>query len=93
MIIESPCSGNYFYNQRTDLKFTQNTCYRKFRHQVRFQNGQVFDLAILKPGFELAWPFQNQGRFQNGQVNNLALSKGFKMAGNISTFGNTKTSC
>ena len=36
---------------------------------------QVFDLAILKPGFELARPFQNQGRFQNGQVNNLAVSK------------------
>ena len=42
---------------------------------MRFQNGQVIDLAILKPGFELARPFQNQGRFQNGQVNNLAVSK------------------
>ena len=42
---------------------------------MRFQNGQVLDLAILKPGFELAKPFQNQGRFQNGQVNNLAVSK------------------
>ena len=41
----------------------------KFRNQVRFQNGQVIDLAILKPGFELARPFQN------GQVNNLAISK------------------
>ena len=47
----------------------------KIRNQVRFQNGQVIDLAILKPGFELAKPFQNQGRFQNGQVNNLAISK------------------
>ena len=42
---------------------------------MRFQNGQVIDLAILKPGFELARPFQNQGRFQNSQVNNLAVSK------------------
>ena len=42
---------------------------------MRFQNGKVIDLAILKPGFELARPFQNQGRFQNGQVNNLAVSK------------------
>ena len=42
---------------------------------MRFQNGQVFDLAILKPGFELARPFQNQVRFQNGQVNNLAVLK------------------
>ena len=47
----------------------------KFRNQVRLQNGQVIDLAILKPGFELARPFQNRGRFQNGQVNNLAVSK------------------
>ena len=47
----------------------------KFRNQVRFQNGQLIDLAILKPGFELARPFQNQGRFQNGQVNDLAVSK------------------
>ena len=47
----------------------------KFRNQVRFQNGQVIDLAILKPGFELTRPFQNQGRFQNGQVNNSAVSK------------------
>ena len=47
----------------------------KFRNQVRFQNGQVIDLAILKPGFELARLFQNRGRFQNGQVNNLAVSK------------------
>ena len=47
----------------------------KFRNQVRFQNGQVIDLAILKPGFELARLFQNQGRFQNGQVNDLAVSK------------------
>ena len=47
----------------------------KFRNQVRFQNGQVIDLAILKPGFELARLFQNLGRFQNGQVNNLAVSK------------------
>ena len=45
----------------------------KFRNQVRFQNGQLIDLAILKPGFELARPFQNQGRFQNGQVNDLAV--------------------
>ena len=36
---------------------------------------RFFDLAILKPGFELARLFQNQGRFQNGQVNNLAVSK------------------
>ena len=47
----------------------------KFRNQVRFQNGQLIDLAILKPGFELDRPFQNQGRFQNGQVNDLAVSK------------------
>ena len=47
----------------------------KVRNQVRFQNGQVIDLAILKPSYELARPFQNQGRFQNGQVNNLAVSK------------------
>ena len=47
----------------------------KFRNQVKFQNGQVIDLAILKPGFELARPFQNQERFQNGQVNYLAVSK------------------
>ena len=47
----------------------------KFKNQVRFQNGQVIDLAILKPGFELARPLQNQGRFQKGQVNNLAVSK------------------
>ena len=47
----------------------------KFRNQVRFQNGQLIDLAILKPGFELARPFQNQGRFQNGQVYDLAVSK------------------
>ena len=47
----------------------------KFGNQVRFQNGQVIDLAILKPGFELARPFQNRGRFQNGRVNNLAVSK------------------
>ena len=47
----------------------------KFRNQVRFQNGQLTNLAILKPGFELARPFQNQGRFQNGQVNDLAVSK------------------
>ena len=45
----------------------------KFRNQVRFQNGQVIDLAILKPDFEMSRPFQNQGRFQNGQVNNLAI--------------------
>ena len=44
----------------------------------------------LKPGIELARPFQNQGRFQNAQINNLAISKrpmangqGFKTAGNI----------
>ena len=47
----------------------------KFKNQLRFQNGQVIDLAILKPGFEVARPFQNQGRFQNSQVNNLAVSK------------------
>ena len=47
----------------------------KCKNQVRFQNGQVIDLAILKPGFELARPFQNQRRFQNGQVINLAVSK------------------
>ena len=47
----------------------------KFRSPVRFQNGQVIDLAILKPGFELTRLFYNQGRFQNGQVNNLALLK------------------
>ena len=47
----------------------------KFRNQLRFQNGQVIDLAILKPGFELARPFQNQGRFQNSQENNLAIVK------------------
>ena len=47
----------------------------KFRNQVRFQNDQLIDLAILKPGFELERPFQNQGRFQNGQVNDLAVSK------------------
>ena len=46
---------------------------------MRFQNGQVIDLAILKPGFELDRPFQNQGRFQNGQ--------GFDTAGNNSLKG------
>ena len=42
---------------------------------MRFQNGQVFDLAILNPGFELARPFQKQRRFQNGQVNILAVGR------------------
>ena len=51
------------------LQPCQTHAIEKFRNQMIVQNGHVIDLAILKPGFELARPFQNQGRFQNGQVN------------------------
>ena len=48
---------------------------------MRFQNGQIFDLAILKPDFELARPFQSQGMFQNGQVNNFEMARVSKRPG------------
>ena len=67
---------NFFLESKDRFEVhTKTHAIEKCRNQVRFQNGQVIDLAILKPGFELARPFQNQGRFQNGQVNNLAVSK------------------
>ena len=57
------------------LQLCQTHAIEKFRNQVRFQNDQVIDLAILKPGFELARPFRNQGSFQSSHVNNLAVLK------------------
>ena len=67
---------NFFLESKDRFEVhTKTHAIEKCRIQVRFQNGQVIDLAILKPGFELARPFQNQRRFQNGQVNNLAVSK------------------
>ena len=61
---------NFFLESKDRFEVrTKTHAIEKCRNQVRFQNGQVIDLAILKPGFELARPFQN------GQVNNLAVLK------------------
>ena len=46
---------NFFLESKDRFEVhTKTHAIEKCRNQVRFQNGQVIDLAILKPGFELA---------------------------------------